>query len=243
MTINLINGKKYIGIDSNNDPSYLGSGLYIKESIKKYGRENFKKEILEVCQSKQDLQDREKYWILFYDAVKSDDFYNIHEGGTGGDITIYMSDDEIMNWKKNISLSKVGKTKGIPLSEKNKKGISDGLKRYYENGGKAPCLGKKMSLETCEKISKSNKNRKFTDDHLENLKIAFKDRDYNGENNPFYGKGDLISGEKNPMFGRSFYDVWVEKYGKEVADKKLEEFKEKKRKKKIDNGADNDTYM
>ena len=34
-----------------------------------------------------------------------------------------------------------------------------------------------------------------------------------------------LSGENNPMFGKSFYDIWVEKYGKEVADKKLKKFK------------------
>jgi hypothetical protein len=33
------------------------------------------------------------------------------------------------------------------------------------------------------------------------------------------------SGSKNPMYGRTFYDVWVEKYGKEEADKKLLEYK------------------
>jgi hypothetical protein len=48
---------------------------------------------------------------------------------------------------------------------------------------------------------------------------------------PFYGCGYKIEGEKNPMYGRSFYDVWVEKYGKEVADLKLKEWKEKRKKK------------
>lgn len=35
----------------------------------------------------------------------------------------------------------------------------------------------------------------------------------------------LKIGDKNPMYGRSFYTVWVEKYGKEVANKKMENFK------------------
>jgi len=78
-----------------------------------------------------------------------------------------------------------------------------------------------------------------------------------GENNPFYGKTHsekvrkmlsdfretnlevfrsdvfkdkmsiISSGGKNPMSGRSFYDIWVEKYGKETADKKMIEFKKK----------------
>ena len=40
-TINLINGKIYIGQDTKNDPNYLGSGKIIKEAIKKYGKKNF----------------------------------------------------------------------------------------------------------------------------------------------------------------------------------------------------------
>ena len=71
---------------------------------------------------------------------------------------------------------------------------------------------------------------------IKNLKESFKDRDYNGNKNPFYGKGHVVSGEKNPMYGKTFYDVWVEKYGKEIADKKKEEWLKNKRKK---NGVNN----
>ena len=40
-----------------------------------------------------------------------------------------------------------------------------------------------------------------------------------GENNPNFGNGVKILGNKNPMFGRSVFDVWVEKYGTEEAKK------------------------
>ena len=55
LTTNLINGKKYVGLDMNNDKNYLGSGVHIKRAIKKYGKENFIKEILEVCDNRQEL--------------------------------------------------------------------------------------------------------------------------------------------------------------------------------------------
>lgn len=42
---NLANGKIYIGKDSRNRKNYWGSGRAIKNSISKYGVENFKKEI------------------------------------------------------------------------------------------------------------------------------------------------------------------------------------------------------
>jgi translation initiation factor 2 beta subunit (eIF-2beta)/eIF-5 len=38
--------------------------------------------------------------------------------------------------------------------------------------------------------------------------------------------------EKNPMYGKSVYDVWLSKFGKEIADEKLEAFKEKCRNRK-----------
>lgn len=34
-------------------------------------------------------------------------------------------------------------------------------------------------------------------------------------------------GEKNPMYGKTFYDVWVKKYGESIANEKLIEFKKK----------------
>jgi len=231
LTTNLINGKKYIGMDINNDSNYLGSGINIKKAIKKYGKENFKKEILEICENKEELIIKEKKWINHFDVANSKNFYNVHEGGIGGDIKKFMDDEKIEKWKKNISESKKGINKGKPLSEKNKKGISEGLKKYYENGGKAPFEGKNRNEETKLKISQSNKGKKFSDEHIENLKKSFEKRDYNGSNNPFYGKGEMNKGEKNPMFGKSFYDVWVEKYGKEIADEKMVDWKKRRMKK------------
>jgi len=82
ITKNLINDKKYIGKDSHNDPNYLGSGALLLEDIKIHGRENFKKEILEYC-TKENLGEREEYWINYFNAVKSKNFYNIRSQTSG----------------------------------------------------------------------------------------------------------------------------------------------------------------
>jgi group I intron endonuclease len=82
ITKNLINGKKYIGKDSHNDPNYLGSGALLLKDIKTYGKENFKKEILEHC-TKENLGEREEYWINYFNAVKSKNFYNIRSQTSG----------------------------------------------------------------------------------------------------------------------------------------------------------------
>ena len=47
---NLINNKKYIGKHSGElNDSYLGSGENVKNAIKKYGKENFRKDILYIA--------------------------------------------------------------------------------------------------------------------------------------------------------------------------------------------------
>lgn len=82
-TTNLVNGKIYIGKDEKNNPNYLGSGKILKSAIKKYGEENFKKEILEICKTREELNEREKYWIKKLKSIEEG--YNIAEGGAGGD--------------------------------------------------------------------------------------------------------------------------------------------------------------
>lgn len=47
-----------------------------------------------------------------------------------------------------------------------------------------------------------------------------------GENNPFFGKHlskehkEKISGKNHGMYGKSCYDIWIEKYGKDEADRR-----------------------
>lgn len=82
-TTNLVNGKIYIGQDSKNNPDYLGSGVIIKRAIKKYGKENFIKEVIDICKNKEILDEKEKFWIKKCNSRDDLIGYNITEGGEG----------------------------------------------------------------------------------------------------------------------------------------------------------------
>jgi hypothetical protein len=82
-TTNLLNGKIYVGKDSKNNPDYYGSGVAIKEAIKRLGKENFKKEIIEYCTA-DNINEREIYWIEQTNCRDLSIGYNLAPGGDGG---------------------------------------------------------------------------------------------------------------------------------------------------------------
>jgi len=84
-TTNLINGKIYIGQhlvknEINLDPWYLGSGTFLFKAIKKYGRDNFKREVL--CKILNNdiykTNKLEEYFINKFDCLRLG--YNIIKG-------------------------------------------------------------------------------------------------------------------------------------------------------------------
>jgi len=122
LTINKINGKKYLGKDVQNNPKYLGSGLDLKKAIKKYGIENFEKNILEVYNSKEELWKREEYWLNFYDAKNNKEFYNRTNKAFGSwEGRKYSSCSEEVKQKMSMA------HKNIPLSKEHKQAISNAM--------------------------------------------------------------------------------------------------------------------
>ena len=82
-TTNEINNKIYIGKSSktiNENIGYFGSGVLISAAIKKYGIENFSKEILEEVSS-ENINKREKFLIAFFDSQNLSKGYNLSDGG------------------------------------------------------------------------------------------------------------------------------------------------------------------
>lgn len=93
MIINQINNKVYIGQSQNikqrwrahrTRPFNSNSNDYEKplyRSIRKYGLNNFIFQVLEECRI-EELDEREIYWITFYDATNPEKGYNLTKGGS-----------------------------------------------------------------------------------------------------------------------------------------------------------------
>jgi group I intron endonuclease len=165
ITKNLINRKKYIGKDSHNDPKYLGSGALLMEDIKKYGKENFKKEILEYC-TKDNLGEREEYWINFFNAVKSKNFYNIRSK-TSGWYNKDLNEEKYNYVTEKISKALLGKPKpegyGTNPERKEKLRQANSGKPKPEGFGKIISqikTGVKLSKEHCDKIKQGKLGKK-----------------------------------------------------------------------------------
>lgn len=82
---NLVNGKFYIGQHQTNDldDGYFGSGLYLKQAIKKYGKENFIFEVLIDLKNEEEMNLLERL-VVNEDFIKRDDVYNLQTGGHNG---------------------------------------------------------------------------------------------------------------------------------------------------------------
>ena len=116
---NLTNGKKYIGKSIDipkrfkthiNDSFNENKSSYdhlVHKAIRKYGVENFSFEIIEQCDENQ-LNEREIYWISFYDCCildGKDKGYNMTRGGEGSS-SIDVSKIYEM-WDKGLSIGEI----------------------------------------------------------------------------------------------------------------------------------------
>lgn len=106
---NLVNGKMYIGKrsckkDIEKD-KYIGSGKLLKRAVKKNGIENFKKEILVVCNTEEEAFNEERRIIKELKATESEEYYNIAEGGNG-----FTSDEVKKRWENEEYRNKIRET-------------------------------------------------------------------------------------------------------------------------------------
>jgi len=116
---NTLNGKYYIGSHCGSRGDYMGSGSALKVAQDKYGKHNFKKEVLYYCE---DYLQQEEALLIALDAAANRDMYNL----------------------KNAAL---GIPKGHRFSEATKERMSESSKgelnpQYGQTGSKATCYGR-----------------------------------------------------------------------------------------------------
>lgn len=147
LTTNLVTNEKYIGKHYGDlNDNYLGSGTILLRAIKKYGKENFEREILYISQDAEENNIKEKEFIKVFNAVNDRTFYNIAAGGDGGDIF---------------------HTLPLEQQEQIRKAVS---KRT--SGTLNPMYGKHHSQEAINKIKSVNKDYTQTEEYRKNMSLA-----------------------------------------------------------------------
>lgn len=114
---NKINGKVYIGQTTTDIESRWNKHKYacynpnsdtyntkFYRGIRKYGFNNFTVELVEQCNDSE-LNDKEQYWIQFYNSYSKG--YNSTIGGEGG--TKYSTQDIVNLWNQGYSCSEIAK--------------------------------------------------------------------------------------------------------------------------------------
>lgn len=204
-TTNLTNGKTYVGMCSHENPiktegkQYLGSGVIIKNAIKRHGRKSFTREILEVCDSEETLLEAERKWI---EQLSPD--YNIESGGRGGiserlkEYWAGMTPEERKNARKWAKHDMAGENNPMYGKSNNK--------------------GRKKSKSECEKISTAHKkngkwvgkdNPSYGKSTSAMVKQVWDNRSDEERNeiaskvSDTRKKKGVASGKNNPMYGRS----------------------------------------
>lgn len=184
--VNSINGKIYIGQHKGSclDEKYWGSGKLLGKAIEKYGLQNFSRDVLEWCSSREALNQQEIYWIKKFNATDSVIGYNLSRGGNCPNIE-HLS----LEHREKIRQSNIGKhncseltRKKISDSNKGKhSSISEETRQKISQANK----GKHLSLETKQKLSdiKTGKKLNLTDEQRQRIVDRL-----TGVNNPNYGK-------------------------------------------------------
>lgn len=83
LVVNSINGKKYVGQHSGKQRNYFASGTAVQHAIKKYGKHNFNRFILQYWdEAPLDMDKAEEFWIIKENSLVPNG-YNISTVGTG----------------------------------------------------------------------------------------------------------------------------------------------------------------
>lgn len=166
---NLINQKEYVGVHTtwNLDDGYMGSGTAITRAIKKYGANNFQKEIIQFFDNETDAYKHELN-IVNEEYVSRKDTYNLTVGGNKPPSRkgVKLNNETveryriISNTPERKKASSKGGLKGIRHVKENgwsQEAIAKRVKTRQERCGYSKDMSK---CHTPEAIAKRNQSRK-----------------------------------------------------------------------------------
>lgn len=209
LTTNAINGMKYIGKHYGElDDAYLGSGKLLKADIAKYGKEHFQKSILYISNDDLENSEKEKQFIALYNAVSNPLFYNIHEGGSGGNTTAGYSPEEKEALRRKLSEINRGKNNGMygkHHTEQTKAFLSYWAEFERDNSHyKTDEFRQKMS-----KLTSGTNNgmygKKHTEESKQKMSVNSKGKTA-GNKNGMYGKSgnNALNGKRIEMYDENW---------------------------------------
>jgi hypothetical protein len=187
-TTNLINNKIYVGSHASNslEDTYLGSGNSLKKDIKRYGKENFKKEILKVFETLEEVL-KEEAKIVNKDFVNREDTYNVLQGGGHNS---YPSEEQV----KKAGKTTYEKKKGA-FTPSNQLKAKEGFLKYTKTE-KFKKQHSKM-VELAKSIESSEKRKKTFE----------KNGHQKGKKNSQYGTYWITNGKENKKWKSSYGDI------------------------------------
>jgi len=158
---NTVNDKIYIGKHQteNINDTYFGSGVALERAIKKYGKQFFKKEILFIFNSEDEMNLKERE-IVTEAFIARKDNYNKAIGGEGG--SNFKGKKHTEETKRKLS----EKAKSRIFSDETRKKISDGNRRRV--------LSEKTKLKISEKAKLRFQNEEARKKHSELMKQYYK---------------------------------------------------------------------
>lgn len=177
---NKINGKVYIGQTTRSlktrwKEHYTNkSNCYaLHRAVQKYGKENFEIKVIDHGHSREELDNKEIFWIQFYDSMNRNKGYNLTSGGETNKV---MSEET----RRKMSESKKGEKNpfyGKHHTEETKKEHSEAVRGYKHTEESRRRMsesrkGMSYSLERNLKISKSKIGHKVSQETREKLRKA-----------------------------------------------------------------------
>ena len=204
ITTNLLNGTRYLGQKSfsqDNWKTYLGSGIAFTNALKKYGKENFQKDIILICYSAEELNQAEYDLSVFFDVVESPEWYNLVLGG--GTSRGWHPTEETKQKIGNATRERLSDPTNHPLygkpgmsGENNPQfGVSpkdrmdeNTYKQWYEKHKLYWENPSTKGSHIWENKQHPSLGTHLSDERRENLSIKAKERFINPENHPMYGK-------------------------------------------------------